>query len=189
MQGSGGDIVRAAAFEFTPAMVFGSAVAFAASTLLALPQLGAAPVAAGAAAFASALLALRRIGSERPQFRLQAFDVPSFEPQNRADDAIDGLVAALAQPRGTATSDAGELLLEDILDPPQAAAGELVLDEVLDAIDPDSRVVQLFRADASPTAGELHARIERHLRSAPPVVPDATHELREALAALRQSLR
>ena len=40
------------------------------------------------------------------------------------------------------------------------------------------------------TAGEMQARIERHLNSSPPQSPpDATQELHDALAALRRSLR
>jgi hypothetical protein len=63
----------------------------------------------------------------------------------------------------------------------------LELDDVLAAIEPESRVVQLFEANDS--AGEMQARIDRHLRSSPRQVPDATQELHDALAALRRSLR
>jgi hypothetical protein len=66
-------------------------------------------------------------------------------------------------------------------------AEELVLDDVLQALGPESRVVRLF--EPSDTAGELQERIDRHLRSAPRPVPDATQELHDALAALRRSLR
>jgi hypothetical protein len=41
-----------------------------------------------------------------------------------------------------------------------------------------------------PTAGELKARIDRHLvESAPPAAPDASQDLYDALAQLRRSLR
>ena len=66
-------------------------------------------------------------------------------------------------------------------------AEELVLDDVLEAIGPDNRVVRLF--EPNDTAGEMQERIDRHLRSGPRQVPDATQELHDALAALRRSLR
>lgn len=58
------------------------------------------------------------------------------------------------------------------------------------AFDADSRVVQLFDPQAGPTAGELSERIDRHLASpGSRPIPDASAELRDALSALRQSLR
>ena len=70
----------------------------------------------------------------------------------------------------------------------RTATEELVLDDVLAAVEEDSRVVRLF--EPNDTAGEMHARIEDHLRSAPrQTPPDATQELHDALAALRRSLR
>ena len=73
------------------------------------------------------------------------------------------------------------------------ASDELVLDDVLAAVEPDSRVVQLFAAPSVPTAGELKLRIDRHLqegrRAALPISPpDASQALYDALADLRRSL-
>ena len=66
--------------------------------------------------------------------------------------------------------------------------GELLLDRVVSRSDDQPGVVAL----AAPTAGELHASIERHLRSADrpckPPETDARDELRDALAELRRSL-
>ena len=66
--------------------------------------------------------------------------------------------------------------------------GELLLDRVVSRSADRPGVVAL----AAPTAGELHASIERHLRSSDrqckPAEPDARDELRDALAELRRSL-
>jgi hypothetical protein len=69
---------------------------------------------------------------------------------------------------------------------------ELLLDQPLAPPQRPSNVVSLRQS--SPTAGELRESIERHLEAtrgsaAPPAVPDAVDELREALAELRRSLR
>ena len=67
--------------------------------------------------------------------------------------------------------------------------GELVLDDVLAGAGPDSRVVQLFKPGAMPTAGELKASIDRHLRFGQPAAPaDASEALSVALDQLRRSL-
>ena len=182
MQGNGQGIFSALAFEFTPAAIFGSAVAFASATALALPPLSPAPLAAGGAASGVACLALRRIGSKRRPYALPEFEPSDFGFEDRIDD-IEELVLALGEP-GYAPD---ELILEEVYD--AAASEELILDEVYGALQPGSRVVQLFQPKETPTAGEMHERIERHLRSGPRPVPDATEELREALSALRQSLR
>jgi hypothetical protein len=58
-------------------------------------------------------------------------------------------------------------------------------------------VVQLFEPAAMPTAGELKARIDRHVANPPigrdnnstPAPADASGALFEALAELRRSLR
>ena len=67
-------------------------------------------------------------------------------------------------------------------------ADELVLDSIVAGIGPESRVVRLVQP--MPTAGELQARIDDHLRGPVDVEPvvDAAEELRIALAELRQSL-
>lgn len=163
----------ALAFELAPAAVFNFAVAFAVASLLEQAGLGelAAPasVAAGIAAFLTAWLAIRRFGSSDMRFALPRFDNQQLELEP------------------------DELLLTDVFHAPaaqQSAEDELLLDDVLASIDPDSRVVQLFDPKAMPTAGELQERIDRHLRGDPvQPIPDATRELHEALAALRQSLR
>jgi len=68
------------------------------------------------------------------------------------------------------------------------AEDELVLDDILAALKPDSRVVQLFARDETPTAGQLKDRIDRHFDGAPPHV-DASQALNDALAELRRSLK
>lgn len=67
------------------------------------------------------------------------------------------------------------------------AEDELVLDDILAALDPDSRVVQLFARGDVPTAGQLKDRIDRHLDGALPRA-DASQALNDALAELRRSL-
>jgi hypothetical protein len=68
---------------------------------------------------------------------------------------------------------------------------ELVLDDILAELGPDSHVVRLFDPAAMPTAGQLNARIEQHLRGSPsPAAPqDASQALYEALNELKRSLR
>jgi hypothetical protein len=81
------------------------------------------------------------------------------------------------------------LLLEDRYEEP------LLLDDPLVTTE-GSRVVQLFAAQPTPTAGELKDRIDRHLAGALPDeaptarhVPDASDALHAALDDLRRSLR
>ena len=66
--------------------------------------------------------------------------------------------------------------------------GELLLDRVVTRSADQPGVVAL----GAPTPGQLHASIERHLRSserpAAPAAADARDELRDALAELRRSL-
>ena len=85
--------------------------------------------------------------------------------------------------------DAGELLLTDA----DRVDSPLLLDDILAEMGPQSRVVRLFdrKAMASPSPGELQARIAHHLddgaaRTAP---SDASQALSAALAELRRSLR
>ena len=165
----------ALALELAPAALFGGAVAFASAGWLGEPALGLVPAALGAAAFAAAWAALRRFGAAPDRLPLRA-----FEP-----GALD---AALAE-----SPDEPRLAPPVDQECAEDEVGELLLDDPL-VIAPDSRVVRLFRADAgsAPTAGELHARIETHLRSAVrpiPTPPDAADALHEALAELRRSLR
>ena len=135
-----------------------------------------APPALSASGSALALIAcfrvLRAIGIPQAPIDFHPFDIRSL----------------------VATSDELVLGEADRLDrgsPAEPADGILILDDPLHPIDADSRVVRLFDRAAMPTPGELKARIDRHLigenpRAAP---PDASHDLIEALAELRRSLR
>jgi hypothetical protein len=172
---NGGEILWGLAFEFAPAAIFGATVGFATATWLALPPLGTTPAAAGAAAFGAVWLGLNRFGSPRKAFPISDFEQPELEVELSAVGELleEADVVAIVEQLGASTAKLGE---------------ELVLDDVLAAIEPESRVVRLF--DANDTAGEMQARIDRHLRSSPrQIPPDATQELHDALAALRRSLR
>ena len=63
----------------------------------------------------------------------------------------------------------------------------LLLDDILASMGPESRVVRMFAPDQMPTAGQLQARIDRHMGAAPDA--DAADALHEALADIRRSLR
>ena len=172
---SGGEILWGLAFEFAPAAIFGAAVGFSTATWLALPPLGTTPAAAGAAAFGAVWLGLNRFGSPGKAFPISDFEKRELEVELSAVGELleEADVVAIVEQLGASTAKPGE---------------ELVLDDVLAAIEPESRVVRLF--DANDTAGEMQARIDRHLRSSPrQIPPDATQELHDALAALRRSLR
>lgn len=169
------------ALELAPAALMNFAVAFAVATLVGRsPHAGLAAeaaVAAGLAGFLLAWLALRRFGSAEPRLALPRFDLPAVECEPENDAGRD------------------ELLLTQVVASGGRVAGgeqdELLLDDIVETIGPESRVVRLFQPDGVPTAGELRARIDRHLRSGSPQPPppDATRALHEALVALRQSLR
>lgn len=171
----GENIGWALAFEFAPAAIFGSATAFATATFLALPQFAMEPVAAGGAAFGGIWLALSKFGSTGRALPLPEFEQPPLELSALSELLEQADVVGIVEQLG-ATPTKREI--ED----------ELVLDDVLDAIESDSRVVRLF--EANDTAGEMQARIERHLGSARhQAQANAAQELHEALAALRRSLR
>ena len=176
MKGRAESIGWAAAFEFTPAAIFGSAVVFATATWAALPPLSVTPAAAGAAAFGGIWLALNRFGAPSGRYPVPEFDSQGFHAELSAVSELleEADVVALVEQLGATPL------------PSPASEDELVLEDELTQSDPDSRVVRLF--DSSATAGEMQERIDRHLRSrqAP---PDATQELHDALAALRRSLR
>ena len=93
-----------------------------------------------------------------------------------------------------ATPSALLLRLQDVLAEASAAergADELLLDDALPAAELDSRVVRLFQAPDLPTAGDLQARIDRHLvgrSSKPDASTDHSDELFEALESLKRSL-
>jgi hypothetical protein len=128
----------------------------------------------GAVAAVAYLLSRRILNAIGP--RAAKLPVPVFDVRE-----ID--VSALEQPT--------ELLLTDVCEPaPSPAEDALFLDDILAELGPDSRVVRLFDPSAMPTAGQLKARIDRHLEcdSAAVSAPDASAALHEALAELRRSL-
>lgn len=166
-------IAAALALELAPAALLNFAVAFAVASVLRQAGFGEiagpASVASGIAAFLTAWLLLRRVGIGHSRFALPEFDQAEVERQ----------VQELPEAAPVETVDE------------QWDADELLLDDIIGSIGPDSRVVRLFDPRSLPTAGELQERIDRHLETAPARLqaPDATQELHEALAALRQSLR
>jgi hypothetical protein len=164
MNGGGEGIGWTLALEVAPAALFGGAVAFSAGKLLDVAPTDVGVLACGAVGFAAALLGLRLFRGEEAQFSMPYFEQEPIEPEELAETPV--------------VEDAGS-----------EEAGELLLEDALPAPEPDSRVVRLFDPARMPTAGELQARIERHLRSPARPLPDATQELHDALAALRQSLR
>lgn len=176
MTGRGQSIGAALAFELAPALIFGSAVAISTATWLVLPPLDLTPVASGAAAFGGIWLALKRFGAPRG-FPIPQFERPEIELELSSVGALlkEATVVGIVEQLGAQQVGEGE------------SAEELVLDDVLEAIGPNDRVVRLF--EPNDTAGKMQERIDRHLRSGPRQVPDATQELHDALAALRRSLR
>ncbi|MDQ3246967.1 MAG: hypothetical protein M3Q52_08805 [Pseudomonadota bacterium] len=111
-------------------------------------------------------------------------------------DRVAGAVAFRIQPFKAAAFDLPDELVLN-LDQRIGTADELLLDDALAAPAADARVIQLFATAPLPTAGELQARIERHLGARPApesleplrLVGDDSDALHEALAALRHSLR
>lgn len=186
MRGSGESIVWALAFEFTPAVIFGSAVAFASATAMAVSRLDLFPLSAGIGAFMGSWLVLRKFGAGAQPLPLADFDQTELERElaNLAEEMqrAEGLADEPAE-----DADLDELVLEDEL--PAPVEDELILEDRLPAPEEDSRVIRLFDPRTE-TAGDMQARIDRHLRNTPrPPLSDATQELHEALAALRSSLR
>lgn len=151
-------------------------------------------VAAGVGAGAVGLaIAGRVVGLGRQnEFPMPQFDLSVYSPGERDELLLtDRIDPPATSAKGT--SAVGELILtlEQRLTETAASAtsDELLLDDILIKIEPHSRVVQLFDPDAMPTAGELQARIERHLNGPPRPVPDAAQALNSALTELRRSLR
>jgi hypothetical protein len=70
---------------------------------------------------------------------------------------------------------------------PEPEHEALLLDDVLASMGPDSRVVRMFAPDQAPTAGQLQARIDRHIGGARD--DDAADALHQALADIRKALR
>ena len=176
MKKGGLGIIWALAFEVTPAAIFGGAVGFSVATLLRSPWLEVAPAAASAGAFGCAWLLLKRLGKPARRLYVPEFDLGALEPE----------VTDFPPLVETALDD--ELVLDEEVQL-EVEEEELVLEEPLPAYDEASRVVQLFRREEQPTAGELQERIDRHLRTTPRTMPEATQELDAALAELRRSLR
>lgn len=133
-------------------------------------------------------------------------------PPVAAAAALVAMGAGWAAMRRVGADDGHRLARFDLPDWPAfeepAAEGELLLEDALAPVDDQSRVVRLFeqRAVAVPTAGQLAARIERHLMqdgaaqrlpapagevvALPPApLPDARADLHAALAELRASLQ
>jgi len=137
----------------------------ACALLVALENIGFGTSFAGAGTVAAAGLSwcvLRAIPPQALQFAL-----PDFAPSNLTQE---------------------ELLLTDADRIGRPA--ELMLDEIAAHVGSGSRVVRLFDASAMPTAGELGARIDRHLQQQGTAgVVDASQDLFDALAQLRRSLR
>jgi hypothetical protein len=186
MRGSGESIVWALAFEFTPAVIFGGAVAFASATAMAVPPIALIPLSAGVGAFMASWLVLRQFGAGSRPLPMADFDQTDLERElaNLAEEMqrAETLAGASAE-----DPELDELVLEDEL--PALVVDELILEDILPSPEEDSRVIRLFDPRTE-TAGEMQARIDRHLRNTPrPPLSDATQELHEALAALRSSLR
>lgn len=168
----------AVAFEFAPAAIFGAAVAFATGIWMAIPILDLTPLASGGAALGVVWLGLHSYGSAARSFPLTEFEEPPMEVElSSVSELLEQAdVVAIVERLGSVQA------LES------SQAGELELDDALPAVEPESRVIRLF--EAIDTAGEMQARIDRHLRASPGQTrPDATQELHDALAALRRSLR
>ena len=137
----------------------------ACALFVALRKFGIEAAFAGAGTVAAAGLSwcvLRAIPPEALQFAL-----PDFAPSNLTDEDL-------------VLTDADRI----------GRPAELMLDEIAAHVGSGSRVVRLFDASAMPTAGELGARIDRHLQQQGTAgVVDASQDLFDALAQLRRSLR
>ena len=185
MKGSGKGIVSGLAFEFAPSAIFGSAVAFASATALALPRFGTISLSSGIGAFAVSCLLLRRFGAGSKSLPMANFDQSDLEREfaNLAEEMQSA--AGFSDPRPE-NAELDELILEDEL---PSVEDELLLEDSLPSSQNGSQVIRLFDPRTE-TAGEIQERIDHHLRTTPrPQFSDASQELHEALSALRQSLR
>ena len=174
------------------AALLAGSVGFAAYTVLAAAgiatPIGLAAAGAGALAYlpCSRLLAGRRDrGFALSDFAPRPFEFPDLPEELLLTDRVEPEELLLTERLGKAD----ELLLTDA----DRVDSPLLLDDILAEMGPQSRVVRLFdrKAMASPSPGELQARIAYHLddgaaRTAP---SDASQALSAALAELRRSLR
>jgi len=162
MRGRSNRVAWALMLEAVPAATFAAALAYCAALVIPAPIPSPLPAVAGLAGLVIGWVGLRLFAGGPEPFPFPTFDASLFEPEEADPPAVE------------VATDLPELLLDE----PIARPSEV------------DRVVNLFAATAMPTPGELHRRIERHLRGAPPArIPDATEALHEALAELRRSLR
>jgi hypothetical protein len=161
------------AVDCAAALLFAGGVAFVLLQVWGVPAFG---VAVAALSFFGAFYALGQVEPEN-----QAYDNAPFAVREVPVFASEELMLTEA----------------DRLYPDDAPAEELLLTEALAHVGSASRVVRLFEPAAIPTAGELKARIDRHVaagrqgrahhdQAAP---PDASQALFDALTELRRSLR
>jgi hypothetical protein len=169
-------------FDRVAAAIFGAAVAAVVAILfrgsVPLPRLA---IVSATGGLVACLVTAGLLRSVRPE--PQRFRVPSFAPPELDFDDCDELLL---------TQQVELLLTEaDVLKPAKSSEEELVLDDILAKLGENSRVVRLFDPAATPTPGQLNARIEHHLRqgSAPTAPEDASQALFDALTQLRASLR
>ena len=143
-------------------------------------------ICAAALTFLLTLEGMRRIDGRALRLPLAEFVPPPIIVEAQTELLLTDEYVA-----GDPIRDTGELLLSHVYRPGSTEQDELLLDDILREIAPDSRVVQLFDAARMPTAGELQANIDRHLRSAgrTPAQDDASQALHDALSELRRSLR
>ncbi len=148
-------------------------------------------VAASLPLFLLALAAMRRSGAPESGFRVATFVPPAI------DEAAELLLEMrYAEPEelilDEPVGEAAELLLDQpFVERTVDQLAELLLDDPLAALPSDSRVVRLFAPAAMPSAGDLAARIDRHLGNAPVETPvrEGEDALKDALDELRRSLR
>ena len=167
------------------AAVPAAAAAWSATRLAPLfdwPARLAAPIAA-LAVFIIGYWVMRAAAARPPRHLLNVFSIP-FDPDLPSELLLENLW-------DEAKVGDGVLLLDQPLEERMDAVAELLLDDPLPVPQSDSRVVRLF--SATPKAGELVGRIERHLGRSAQIAPaaqaDAADSLRRALDELRQSLR
>ena len=170
-------------FDRMAAAVFGAAVAATVAMLfkgsLALPQLAIFGATGGLLACFITIRLLRSVRPEPQRFRAPEFALPELY----FDDCDELLLTEQVE---LVLTEADVLRL-----PAKSSEDELVLDDILAKLGENSRVVRLFDPAATPTPGQLNARIEHHLRqeSAPAAPEDASQALFDALTQLRASLR